>query len=190
MDFIWTFLDSNPFLLPVVIFFGRIMDVSLGTLRVVFIGKGQKKIASLMGFVEVFIWIIIISEILTRANDLVSYLSYAAGYAAGVYVGLLLEERIAFGFVSCRIYTTNKGAELMELLKKQEFGATILQGKGSFGKEVSIIETVVDRKRLDDAMKIIEGIDEKVFIVVNDIRDKYSGYFRRTNRNPFHGFLK
>ena len=84
------FLDIYPWLLPIVIFFGRIFDVSLGTLRIIFVSKGEKYIAPVIGFVEVFIWVVIISQILTRANDLVSYLSYAAGYASGNYIGILL----------------------------------------------------------------------------------------------------
>ena len=93
------FLDQSPWLLPIMIFFGRICDVSLGTLRIIFVSKGQKLKAPLTGFFEVFIWVVIISQILARANDLVSYLSYAAGYATGNYIGILLEERIAYGIV-------------------------------------------------------------------------------------------
>ncbi|HOI78965.1 MAG TPA: DUF5698 domain-containing protein, partial [Petrimonas sp.] len=68
------FLDVYPWLLPVMIFFGRIFDVSLGTLRIIFVSKGEKYIAPAIGFFEVFIWVVIISQILTRANDLVAYL--------------------------------------------------------------------------------------------------------------------
>ncbi|MDD2560397.1 MAG: DUF5698 domain-containing protein, partial [Bacteroidales bacterium] len=83
------FLDSYPILLPLIIFFGRIIDVTLGTLRIIFVSKGQKTLAPLIGFFEVFIWIVVISQILSRANDLVAYLSYAAGYATGNYVGII-----------------------------------------------------------------------------------------------------
>ena len=98
------FLDIYPWLLPVVIFFGRIIDVALGTLRIIFVSKGEKNKAPLIGFVEVFIWVVVISQILARANDIVAYVSYAAGYAAGNYIGLILENRIAYGIVLCRIY--------------------------------------------------------------------------------------
>lgn len=102
------FLDVYPWLLPIMIFFGRIVDVSLGTLRIIFVSKGEKFLAPIIGFFEVFIWVVIISQIFIRANDLVSYLSYAAGYAAGNYIGILLEQRIAYGIVLCRIYTRKK----------------------------------------------------------------------------------
>ena len=93
------FLDLYPWLLPIMIFFGRIIDVTLGTMRIIFVSKGEKLKAPLIGFFEVFIWVVVISQILVRANDLVSYLSYAAGYAAGNYMGILLEQRIAYGII-------------------------------------------------------------------------------------------
>src|SRR5690554_7216277 len=97
------FIAVYPRLSPVIILCGRIVDVSLGTLRINFVSKGEKNKAPLIGFVEVFIWVVVISQILVRANDMVSYLSYAAGYAAGNYIGMLIEDRIAFGIVLCRI---------------------------------------------------------------------------------------
>ena len=89
------FLDQYPYLLPVIIFFGRIIDVTLGTLRIIFVSKGEKYKAPIIGFFEVFIWIVIISQIFSRANDLLAYISYAAGYATGNYVGKI-------GRASCR----------------------------------------------------------------------------------------
>ncbi|HQG08883.1 MAG TPA: DUF5698 domain-containing protein, partial [Dysgonamonadaceae bacterium] len=96
------FLDVYPWALPILIFFGRICDVTLGTMRIIFVSKGEKYKAPLIGFFEVFIWVVVISQILSRANDLVAYVSYAAGYATGNYVGILLEQRIAYGIVVCR----------------------------------------------------------------------------------------
>ena len=95
------FLDTYPYLLPFIIFFGRIVDVTLGTLRIIFVSKGERFKAPIIGFFEVFIWVVIISQILTRADDLITYLSYAGGYAAGNYVGILIEKRIAFGVILC-----------------------------------------------------------------------------------------
>ena len=141
------FLDIYPWLLPLVIFFGRIIDVSLGTLRIIFVSKGEKNKAPLIGFVEVFIWVVVISQILTRANNMVAYVSYAAGYAAGNYIGIILENRIAYGIVLCRIYTQKNGKELIKALNKLNIGTTMTHGEGSTN-EVDIIETVVDRKKV------------------------------------------
>ena len=97
------FLDTYPFWLPIIIFFGRIFDVSLGTLRIIFVSKGERLKAPIIGFFEILIWVVIISQVFSRANDMVTYLSYAAGYAAGNYVGILIEKRIAFGVILCRV---------------------------------------------------------------------------------------
>lgn len=172
------FLDVYPWLLPIMIFFGRIIDVSLGTLRIIFVSKGEKYLAPIIGFFEVFIWVVIISQILTRANDLVAYLSYAAGYASGNYIGILLEQRIAYGIVLCRIYTQKNGMELVQILNKMNFGATMTQGKGSTN-EVYIIETVIDRNQMKTLEKSLTGFDQNIFYVVEDVRTRQNGIFAK-----------
>ncbi len=175
------FLDVYPWLLPVMIFFGRICDVTLGTLRIIFVSKGEKYKAPIIGFFEVFIWIVIISQILSRANDLLSYVSYAGGYAAGNYVGILLENRIAYGIVLCRIYTQKNGLELVKRLNQVNFGATMTHGTGST-HEVDIIETVVDRKEMRKLARMLTEFDRNIFYVVEDVRTRKNGIFpkRRT----------
>ncbi|MCE5206205.1 MAG: DUF5698 domain-containing protein [Porphyromonadaceae bacterium] len=170
------FLDVYPWLLPLIIFFGRIIDVTLGTLRIIFVSKGAKNIAPVIGFVEVFVWIVVISQILTRANDLVSYLSYAAGYATGNYVGILIENRIAYGIVLCRIYTQKSGKNLVQMLNKMNIGATLTHGTGSTN-EVDIIETVVDRKEMKTLERTLNDFDTNIFYVVEDVRTKQNGIF-------------
>ncbi|MDY9918822.1 putative protein YebE [Proteiniphilum saccharofermentans] len=170
------FLDVYPWLLPFIIFFGRIIDVTLGTLRIIFVSKGAKNIAPIIGFVEVFIWIVIISQILVRANDIVSYLSYAAGYATGNYVGILIENRIAYGILLCRIYTQKNGKELVQMLNQVNFGATMTHGTGSTN-EVDIIETVVDRKEMKTLALMLTQFDSNIFYVVEDVRTKKNGIF-------------
>ncbi len=175
------FLDIYPWLLPIIIFFGRVCDVSLGTLRIIFVSKGEKYKAPLIGFVEVFIWVVVISQVLSRANDMVAYLSYAAGYATGNYVGILLENRIAYGIVLCRIYTQKNGKDLVASLNKLNIGATLTHGTGS-AKEVDIIETVVDRKEMKTLERTLHDFDSNIFYVVEDVRTKRNGIFpkRRT----------
>ncbi len=172
------FLDIYPWLLPVLIFFGRICDVTLGTLRIIFVSKGEKYKAPIIGFFEVFIWIVIISQILSRANDLVAYISYAAGYASGNYVGILIEQRIAYGIVLCRIYTKKEGLELVALLKSMGHGATLLHGTGSIDK-VDIVETVIQRKEMKGIEKSLIGFDPNIFYVVEDVRTKQNGIFNK-----------
>jgi len=173
------FLDTYTWMLPLVIFIGRIVDVSLGTLRIIFVSKGEKYLAPVIGFFEVFIWIVVISEIFSRANDITAYISYAGGYAAGNFVGILIEQRIAFGILLCRVYTKKNGKELVSILNKQDFGATLIHGTGSLG-EIDIIETVVGRKMLKKVDKIFTEFDRGVFYVTEDIRTRQRGIFPKT----------
>ncbi|MFA5463107.1 MAG: DUF5698 domain-containing protein [Dysgonamonadaceae bacterium] len=173
------FLDTYPYLLPFIIFFGRIFDVSLGTLRIIFVSKGERLKAPIIGFFEVFIWVVIISQILSRANDMIAYLSYAGGYAAGNYIGILLEKQIAFGIVLCRVYTNKPGLKLVNLLSLKGFGATMMHGTGSVN-EVDIIETVFDRKKLKEVTGVILEFDKEAFYVIEDVRTRQRGIFPKS----------
>ncbi len=173
------FLDHYPYLLPVFIFFGRICDVTLGTLRIIFVSKGKKGIAPFIGFFEVFIWIVIISQILSRANDLVAYLSYAGGYATGTYVGILIESKLAFGVLLYRVYTREDGGNLVRMLNENGFGATIVHGEGSVGR-VDVVETVVARQLMKKIEALIKSFDENAFYVTEDVRTAQNGIFPKT----------
>jgi len=170
------FFDLYPWLLPIVIFFGRICDVTLGTLRIIFVSKGEKYKAPIVGFFEVFIWVVIISQIFSNANSLIAYLAYAAGYATGNYVGILVENKIAFGYQLFRIYTKKDGAELIRLLNQKGFGSTFIRGEGAVS-EVDIVETVISRKSDQTVTTIINEFDPNAFYLVEDIRSKQKGIF-------------
>lgn len=170
------FFDTYPWLLPVVIFFGRICDVTLGTLRIIFVSKGEKKKAPIVGFFEVFIWVVIISQVFANASSLIAYLAYAGGYAAGNYVGILVENKIAFGFQLLRVYTKLDGRSLTKTLNKNGFGSTCLRGEGAVS-EVDIIETVVSRKSQKRVIGIIDEFDPNAFYLIEDIRSKQKGIF-------------
>lgn len=172
------FLDIYPWMLPIVIFFGRICDVSLGTLRIILVSKGEKNIAPLIGFVEVFIWVVIIAQVLSRANDLISYLSYAGGYAAGTYIGLHIEAKIGLGFIKYRVFTINNGLKLIEALNERGFGSTLTHGEGS-STEIDIVEAVISRKDTKKVEKILKDFDPKAFYILEDVRAKQLGIFAK-----------
>lgn len=177
------FFITYPWLLPIVIFFGRICDVTLGTLRIIFVSKGEKYKAPIVGFFEVFIWVVIISQIFSHANSLISYIAYAGGYAAGNYVGILVENKIAFGYQLFRIYTKGNGSELIKQLNTNGFGSTHIKGEGAIS-EVAIIETVVNRKAVARVTAILDEFDPNAFYIIEDIRSKQKGIF---NLMPYSG---
>ena len=176
----FTIFETYPWLLPMMIFFGRICDVTLGTLRIIFVSKGEKYKAPIVGFFEVFIWVVIISQIFSQANSLVAYIAYAAGYAAGNYVGILVENRIAFGYQLLRVYTKKEALELIKVLNSKDIGATFVKGEGAVS-QVHIVEIVIGRKSLNEVIGIISDFDSKVFYLVEDIRYKKEGIFTLKN---------
>ena len=172
----YEFFDIYPWLLPIVIFFGRICDVTLGTLRIIFISKGERKKAPVVGFFEVLIWVFIISQIFAHANSIIAYVAFAGGYACGNFIGMLVENKIAFGFVMLRVYTKKEGQQLSQALHQNNFGSTCVKGKGAISK-VDIIETVITRKAQQQVRAIIDDFDPDAFYVIEDIRSKQKGIF-------------
>ncbi len=162
--------------LPILIFLARICDVTIGTLRIIFVSKGQKNIAPILGFFEVFIWIVAISQIMKGANNVYCYLGYAGGFATGNYVGMLVEERLAVGTLLVRIITTKEGKALVKLLSSKGHGATSFSAEGSMGN-VNIVYSVVNRKNLGEIQQILNNYDPKLFYTLEDIRKVNAGIF-------------
>lgn len=174
-----SFFDSGIFLylvLPFLIFLARICDVSLGTMRIIFVSKGKKNIAPFLGFFEVLIWIIAVSKIMQNVNNYACYLGYAAGFATGNFVGMIIEEKLAVGTQLIRIITHSGGQELLERLNSSGIGATIVKARGA-REDVELIYTVVNRNDLADVLQMINDFNPKVFYTIEDIRSTNEGVF-------------
>ena len=172
-------MQSDTFVylvLPILIFCSRICDVTLGTLRIIFLSKGYKYIAPFLGFFEVLIWVVAISQLLSNMSSWVAYVAYAGGYATGNFVGMLLEERIAIGTLLLRITTTKGGHELLKLLNSHGFGVTLINGEGSSGN-VSIIQTVTSRKAIKKVEKLLIEYDSNLFYTIEDVKMVKRGVF-------------
>lgn len=173
-----TFFDTNLFIyviLPLLIFLARIMDVTIGTLRIVFISKGEKAIAPLLGFFEVLIWIFAIGEIMQNLNNLVCYFAYAGGFAMGNYIGLKVEEKIALGFEVVRIITQKDADQLTEILRSEGYGATVVDAQGAKGN-VHILFSVVRRKAISSIINLIEKYNPNAFYTIEDARKVHEGF--------------
>jgi uncharacterized protein YebE (UPF0316 family) len=155
--------------LPLFIFFARILDVSIGTLRIMFISKGYKGKASLLGFVEVLIWIIIVAQIFQNLDNWLNYVAFAGGFAAGNYIGMLIEERMKMGIQIFRIITNKDTEVLFDKLKEADFRVTLVDGEGKHGP-VKIIFTVAPRKRWQELTEMIKLYAPNSFYSVEDVR--------------------
>ena len=162
--------------IPLLIFLARILDVSIGTIRIIFVSRGYKVIAPLLGFFEILIWVIAISGIIKNMDNFLYYIAYAGGFAAGTYIGMILEEKLAIGNVLVRIFTSENIDPLLKELHEKRYGATSLDAKGQY-ESVQIIYTVLKREKLEDLSMIINRHNPKAFYVVEDVRAVRHGVF-------------
>lgn len=175
-------------ILPLLIFTARLMDVSLGTLRIIFISRGKRLLAPLMGFFEVLIWLLAISQIFKNLQNPACYIAYAAGFAGGNYIGMAIESRLALGLQIVRIITKFFVPELTGKLKASGYGLTTVRGEGAEGP-VTVIFTIVKRKDLPEFIDIIQSINPKVFYTVEDVRMAKEGIYPRPRPRGARGFL-
>src|SRR6187402_1803188 len=122
-------------LLPVLIFFARIGDVSINTIRIIYVLGGRRWTATLLGFFESFIWLMAIRQIFEHLDNWICYIAYPAGFASGIFVGMIIEERIAYGKVIIRIITRKEIKELISFLNAQNFRYTHVNAEGPDGHE-------------------------------------------------------
>ncbi|WP_026472926.1 DUF2179 domain-containing protein [Alkaliflexus imshenetskii] len=175
MDFLDTFWITWIFI-PLMIFFARVSDVTIGTLRIVFVSKGFKFLAPILGFFEVFIWLLAMSKIFQNLDNWLYYVAYSAGFAVGNYIGLLIEERLALGFVNLRIITLASGDALIKRLSTEGFGVTTTEAMGTRGR-VNVIYCVIKRSDYKHVAKIILEYNPKAFYTIEDIRFANQGVF-------------
>jgi uncharacterized protein YebE (UPF0316 family) len=155
--------------IPLLIFAARIFDVSIGTIRILFISRGKKYLAPLMGFFEVLVWLLAIGQIMRNLTNVLCYLAYAGGFATGTYVGLWIEEKLAVGLLLIRVVTHRDATPLIEYLKKANFGVTHVVAQGISG-QVRIVLTIIKRGDLPQVVKIIRRFHPQAFYSTEDIR--------------------
>lgn len=157
------------------IFVLRLTDVTLGTLRILMTVRGRKPLAALIGFVEVTIFVVAISQVVRNATNIWSVLGYSSGFAAGTLVGMTIEERLALGFTVVRIISTDIKNQTAGALRALGYGVTEMTGQGLRGA-VEILEVVVQRHELPVVLQTIDGVDSKAFVTVEETRRVYRGY--------------
>jgi uncharacterized protein YebE (UPF0316 family) len=175
--YLMSFYNSDLFkwvILPILIFLARLTDVSLGTMRIIFVSRGVKYLAPVIGFVEVNIWLLAIGQIMgnlsnNNPNSIVCTLAYAGGFATGSFVGILIEEKVSIGLVLLRLISRHDTKELIEYLKSENYGVTIHDAEGVKGP-VKIIFAVIRRKDLHNVLDRINQIHPHAFYSVEDVR--------------------
>lgn len=182
-----TILISDIFsllILPLLIFGARVLDVSIGTIRIIFVTRGRKLLAPLLGFFEIMIWLLAIGTVMQNFTNPMYYVAYAGGFAMGNFVGIFIEDKLAMGTMAVQIITVKEANQLIEQLKSEGYGVTSLDAMGSTGQQVKIIFTVVKRKELQYVVEFIKQFNPQAFYSIQEVRSINQGVFR-TGR-PFY----
>lgn len=198
LDFFARFFDNDTFMyivLPLLIFFFRIIDQSIGTLRLIFAAKGLKRLAPFFAFFESFIWLVAIGQIMKHLDNIYCYLAFASGYAAGNYFGILLEEWLSIGTVVIRVIPKKDTTDLIQHLRREQFGVTVVPVDGMMGP-TKMLFTTIRRKEAAYVIDIIKQHNPTAFYTIDEVKVVGGGYFDHRSKsifsilNPFQKTVK
>lgn len=160
---------------PLVVFFLRVTDVSMATLRMLLIMRNRRFLAPLIGFFEVLVWVAAIGIVVQHLQSPLHVVGYAGGFAAGSFLGLYLEERLALGLATVRAVVRSGSAEVSTELREAGFGVTQTVGQGRDGA-VEVMYSVLPRRQVPRALDLIERGAPDSFVVVDEPRRVRRGW--------------
>jgi len=167
-------------IVPLLIFCARICDVSIGTIRIIFVSKGYRYLAPLLGFFEVFIWLMAMTKIMQNLDRWYYYLAYCGGFATGNFIGIILEEKIAIGYASIRVISRIPASDLIKQLQDAGHGVTYHSAEGSTGP-VEVIYTIIKRTEVQATIALINEFNPKAFFTIEEVKTVNEGIHRYTN---------
>jgi uncharacterized protein YebE (UPF0316 family) len=182
------FFSSEVFtwvVLPLLIFFARILDVSIGTMRLIFVSKGMKFLAPILGFFEVIIWLLAIGQIMQHLDNAMCYVAYGLGFAMGNYLGIVLEEKMSIGTVLIRVIPQKDTTQLSIVLRDSGFGVTEVNVEGMKGS-VKMILSIINRKDIRDFIEKVNTYNPKAFYTIEDVNAVKDGFIK--NHRSFSPF--
>jgi uncharacterized protein YebE (UPF0316 family) len=176
-------------ILPLLIFFARIADVSMETVRVIYISRGIKYLAPIIAFFEIVIWLLAMEVVMQDLANIANFMAFALGFATGTYVGLEIEERLSIGMVILRIITTEESeGQITAFLAAENCGVTRLDAQGSRGN-VKMILSLVNRTDVLRITEYIHTVNPHAFFSIEDVRYVNEGVFRPQGQGVFGGLF-
>ncbi len=176
-DQITNFLTQVPLWELALIFFAKIIEVTIGTMRIILISKGYRKPGTFLAIFEIFLWVFIASRVIMGISEApMKGIMYSFGFAAGVYIGSLLENRVAVGKILIHVITDlESGNEITQVLRDQGHGVTCLDGQGKDSKRM-ILMIFANRKNKQNIISLIENMNDQALIVANEVSIVHGGY--------------
>jgi uncharacterized protein YebE (UPF0316 family) len=175
-------------ILPILIFFARILDQSVGIMRLIFAAKGYRKLVFFMSAFESFIWLVAISQIMKHLDNVFCYIAFPLGFATGNFVGIYLEEKISMGMVVIRLIPNKNTDCLIVDLREKGYGVTAVKAEGKNG-EVKMVFTTIRRKDTKAVIEIINQHNPTAFYTIEEVRTVSEGYFRQKEKNTIFSFF-
>ncbi|HLE51130.1 MAG TPA: DUF5698 domain-containing protein [Anaerolineales bacterium] len=171
------YFTTGAIMSAALIFALRVADMSLDTLRLLFVMRGRKGIAWLLGFCQSAIFVIAITTVLNNLDNLLNVIGYAAGFATGTVIGITIEERLAIGHTHLRVISSRRGAAIAERLRAEGHAVTEIPARGKDGM-VTMLAVSVRRKNIDQVRNMVNDVDSEAFITAEDIRPLRQGFWR------------
>lgn len=165
--------EAMAWYIPLLIFFARICDVSIGTVRTMLVIAGHRFISAALGFFEVLIWVLAVGGALAYLTNPLALMGYAGGFATGVLIGMSIEERLALGYRMVRVISTRSDLDVSAAMREHGFRVTRVDGRGRSGP-VEIAFLVVRRKRMHEVMRVLTAVNPEAFITIERV-DRPSG---------------
>lgn len=163
------------------IFVLRVIGVALSTVRVLVMMRGQKLLSMIMGFFEVFVYVIAIGQVVSNLSNVWNILGYCLGFSAGTLIGMWMDERFILGFANVRIVSRYKAQRLGDRIREEGYGATIAWGSGQRGS-VGIVTATVRRQEVATVCRLAEDVDPDAFVTVEEARAVRRGYMHIAQR--------
>jgi uncharacterized protein YebE (UPF0316 family) len=170
-------LQLPPLAMALAIFLLRVCDMTLDTLRVLFIVRGDRSVVWFLGFFQSAIWVLAITSVLGHLSNPLAWIGYAAGFATGNVVGMMIEDKLAIGYRHLRVISSQHGSEVAEAIRQAGYGVTEVAGQGRDGA-VAVINASVRRRDLNRLERVIRQADPEAFIAAEEVRPVHRGYFR------------
>jgi uncharacterized protein YebE (UPF0316 family) len=170
------FLDPAAWLGALGIFGLRVSDMSMDTIRMLFVLRGRKSLAWLLGFFQSVIYVVAISSVLTHLGNPLNIIGYAMGFATGNVVGMLIEGRLAIGHTQVSIVSSRRSASVVDRLRKDGFAVTEIPARGKDGT-VGLLSVSILRRDIDKVETIVLEADPEAFITTEDVRPLRHGYW-------------
>ena len=176
----------TPVLIPLLVFGARVIDVSLETLRIILLARGGRFIVPTIAFIEIIFWVVSLGLVVNDFTNPIYLLSYAAGFATGNYVGILLEERLAMGVCILRVITSREDRSLIDAIRATGYGVTVVAAEGLQGP-CTIFYSVVRRYDLLRITEMVEEMSPSAFCTIEDVRSTTRGTFPQSDRGVWSG---